>query len=120
LKAIQSPIRRYEFGFPYLDTSVLVETDADEVVIRITRDTFSPERKAAFVRELIAEGFIPEKYRWFGSAEAGAYQGIRWEVDYRWLEIPPVVLQEARRFGLRLLFGAGLLWIGLMAMLLFR
>jgi len=55
LKAIQSPIRRYEFGFPYLDTSVLVETDADEVVIRITRDTFSPERKAAFVRELIAE-----------------------------------------------------------------
>ena len=51
--------RRFAFHFPDLDTSVQVEHLEDGVVIRASRDTFSEERKACFIRELAAEGFIP-------------------------------------------------------------
>jgi hypothetical protein len=66
----------YEFSLSGSDNLVLVETTADEVIIRTSRDGLSEERKAAFIRELANEGFIPDSYRWRGYA--------RWHVDPTW------------------------------------
>ena len=53
---------RYEFCFPEKDTLVLVEVVGNGVTVRATRDTFTEQRKASFVRELAAEGFISDSY----------------------------------------------------------
>ena len=57
--------QRYEFSFPDLDTLVQVEERAGAVLVRATRDTFSSARKEYFIRELAAEGFIPDEFQWF-------------------------------------------------------
>jgi hypothetical protein len=110
----------YEFGFPQLDTSVLVEVAGDDVVVRASRDSFSPTRRAAFVHELAAEGFIPEEHLWFDSTAPGGFHGVRWLVDPTWLEVPVAATRIARRFMLRLFAGTGLLWVALMAAVVLR
>ncbi len=92
-----------EFCFPRLDTHVRVELSDESVTIRATRDTFSSIRKDFFVRELAAEGFIPEQYRWASQADCGvSYGRVRWLVDYGWLAISEEILAKSRRFALRL------------------
>jgi hypothetical protein len=82
--------RRYEFAFANLDTLVQVEVAADGVVIRTSRDSFSARRREAFIRELAAEGFIPEEYGLPGSGmTAVRAQPVRWMVDISWIELPP-------------------------------
>jgi len=99
--------RRYEFAFAHLDTLVQVEVGAEGVVIRTSRDSFSARRKDAFVRELAAEGFIPEEYGMLGSSPTAVRaQPVRWMVDISWIELPPspyATIQGAfRRLGRRL------------------
>ena len=109
---IQSP-RTYTFDFPRLDTVVEVEAIEDRVVIHASRDTFSPARKACFLRELAAEGFIDEAFAgdWPGAAP------VRWLVDPT--EFLPAAASRAqtRRFMLQLFVSALGLWLGLMALL---
>ena len=107
----------YEFCFPEKDTLVRVEVTGERVTVRATRDTFTEQRKASFVRALAAEGFIAESYRWFSRVGPESYFGVRWVVDYSWLVIPACVLATARRFMLRLFAGSGMLWLALMMML---
>ena len=112
------PVRQtFEFCFPEKDTLLRVEEAEDSVVIRATRDSFSPSRKASFVRELVAEGFISESYRWFSVAEPDTFMGVRWLIDISWLRLPETVLASARRFMGRILCGGCLLWVGLMVAL---
>jgi hypothetical protein len=59
---------RFDFSFPHLETFVMVEKYGESVVIHATRDTFSAERKESFIRELAAEGFIQDDFRWFSMA----------------------------------------------------
>jgi hypothetical protein len=89
----------------------------DAVVIRATRDTFSEQRKAAFIRELAAEGFIADSYQWFSPARPGSYFGAQWVIDYSWLELSPYLLQCARSFMERTLMGGLALWLVLLASL---
>jgi hypothetical protein len=92
-----------EFCFPRLDTHVRVEVSDESVTIRATRDTFSSIRKDFFVRELAAEGFIPDQYRWASQADFGvSYGRVRWLVDFGWLAISEEILAKSRRFALRL------------------
>jgi hypothetical protein len=100
----------FEFGFPYLDTQVLVEDRGDSVRIRATRDTFTEQRKIAFIRELAAEGFIDDSYQWFSLAGAGSFLGVQWSVDFSWLELPRIIIDRARRFMLGLEVGGFVLW----------
>jgi hypothetical protein len=102
--------RRYEFGFPYLDTQVLVEAFGDSVSIRATRDTFSERRKIAFIHELAAEGFIDDSYQWFSLAGSEACFGVKWSVDFSWLELPAIIIARARRFMIGLEVGGFLAW----------
>ena len=110
--------RRYEFGFPYLDAQVLVEDYGDTVTIRATRDTFTEQRKIAFIRELAAEGFIDDSFKWFSLAGPETYLGVRWQVDFSWLELPPRVIARARRFRVGLEVGGLVTWVILVTALL--
>ncbi len=107
----------FEFWFPQFDTLVLVEEAGEDVVIRATRDTFTEERKIAFVHELAAEGFIPDGCRWCTRLDKQHDPKVHWIVDYSWLELNKEMLARTRRFVIRLLiFGAGL-WMLMMAAL---
>ena len=116
LTAFDMASPRFEFFFPRIDTLVEVEPALDGVVIRASRDTFSAERKASFIRELAAEGFIDAGDRW--APVPGPR--VRWLVDAASFLPGPAVLAETRRFVLRLLLGAAIAWVLLMAVLLVR
>jgi hypothetical protein len=108
---------RYEFCFPRMDTLLLVEVAEGDVTIRATRDTFSPQRKAHFVRELVSEGFIPEEYRWLPVGEAQAFQrGVRWVVDFSWLGIDEAMMARIRR-KMAVFLGVALVFVGLLVVL---
>ena len=110
----------YDFAFPRLDTLAAVESTADGVVIRTSRDTFSEERKAAFVRELANEGFIPEHHRWLHSGGGRLSSDVRWVVDPSWWMPGPELRARTSRFVARLIVSAALLWVALMVLLLSR
>jgi hypothetical protein len=98
MKTKDDVANHFEFCFPRMDTLLLVEVAASGVIIRATRDTFSPQRKACFVRELVAEGFIPDEFRWLPVGGAQSYgRGIRWVVDISWLQIDEAVVARTRR-----------------------
>jgi len=108
---------RHEFYFPDLDNLILVENCPNGVVIHATRDNFSEPRKAFFIRELAAEGFIPDSCIWFSSSSADAYLGVRWVIDRSWVGLHRKVTNRTNRLMRRLLLGAGLFWVGLMSLL---
>jgi hypothetical protein len=84
-------------------------------MIRATRDTFSEERKICFIRELAAEGFIPDDYRWlYNGPTSNGCSLIRWSVDRSWCELSPHAIAETRRFMLKIIAGGILLWLLLM------
>jgi hypothetical protein len=107
----QSP-RSYTFSFPRLDTVVEVEAIEDSVVIHASRNTFSPARKACFLRELAAEGFIAEEHAASWKAES-----VRWKVDPAGFMPDAEHEASTRRFMLRLFFSAVALWLLLMGSL---
>ena len=113
------PPQYYEFYFPDVDTLIEVEREPAAVTIRASRDTFSERRKRAFIRELAAEGFIPDDYEWLSLANSDYSRGARWLVDLSWLKISPAVRTCARRFMVRLIGGAFFIWLVMMTMLLF-
>jgi hypothetical protein len=58
-----------------------VEIQGRGVVVRAARDNFSPRDKTAFVRYLVAEGFIAERYRRFRADRAELCPRLEWRVD---------------------------------------
>ena len=120
MKATLSEPRVFEFYFPDVDTLVQVEDSEEAVVIRATRNSFSERRKRFFLRELAAEGFIADSYRWLASGETSSVPGIRWLVDFSWVELPQAALAQTRRFMIRLIAGAALLWLVLMLSVFLR
>jgi hypothetical protein len=119
-KAITVKTYEYEFCFPQLDTLVQVEETAGEVIVRATRDTFSLDRKILFIRELAAEGFIPDQYRWFALPEQPGACGVCWRVDYSWLKYSDEMVARTRRFMIRLFSGGAILWLVMMVLLFLR
>jgi hypothetical protein len=117
VKSIPFESRRFEFGFPNLDTLLRVEVTQDGVTVRASRDTFTRRHKANFVRELAAEGFIPDEYRWFALEDGeGFRRGVHWVVDVSWMSISEEVIARGRRFMARLLACACMLLAFLLAM----
>ena len=109
------PPRIYVFSFPRLDTAVEVATLNEGVVIRASRDTFSPDRKTCFLRELAAEGFIPDEY---ASPWPGGTGPVRWIVDAEAFMPAAVQRTATHRFMLRLFVSVAGLWLALIAFLL--
>ena len=109
--------RCFEFYFRDVDTLVQVENaDAETVIVRATRNTFSERRKVAFIRQLAAEGFIPDGCQWY-PLPAGVPQ-IRWTIDVSWLRLSELAKSRTRRLMLSLLGGGVLLWTALLSGLL--
>jgi hypothetical protein len=74
---------RFEFYFQEVDTSVLVQTVNDQVVIRATEDSFSERKRERFVHELALEGFIDDHFCNFQFGD----RGVLWTVDRSWLKL---------------------------------
>jgi hypothetical protein len=111
MKSIQEKPRSYEFNFPHLGTRLQVEELGGEVTIRATRDTFSDQRKISFIRELAAEGFIPDDFIWLSISESDAPgRGVIWLVDSSWLKLDENDIARARRILNKALAGAFLLF----------
>ncbi len=103
------------FDFPQLDTVVAVENSADGVVIRASRNSFSADRKACFIRELAAEGFIGEEFGSHWWRDSGA---VRWIVDASGFMPDATHLAATRRCMWRIIFSTAGLWVFLMGFLL--
>src|ERR1041385_6921850 len=113
MRAQKISTRQSQFYLADLDTPVLVESSDDgRVAIRAARNNISAQRKAAFVRQLATEGFIPDSYQWFDDSCGDC--GLSWIVDYSWLRNQRVVLAQSNRFMKRLLLGAVAVWLVLM------
>ncbi|EEF62838.1 hypothetical protein [Pedosphaera parvula] len=110
--------KRAEFYRRQPENHILVQNNKDDVLIRATHDNFSDQRKAAFIRELAAEGFIPDHYQWFSDPDASNYLGIRWVVDSSWLQINNQIARKGEMLCGRALMVAAVLWVILVALVL--
>jgi len=110
-----APVERRAFEFCFLEldyTLVRVEEAAGDVTIRATADTFSRRRKINFIRELAAEGFIPDEYQWSSPSESGPhFRGVRWLVDGSWLKVDEALNARNHRLVRRFILPATLLWL---------
>jgi hypothetical protein len=88
------------------------------MVIRASRNTFSEECKARFIRELAAEGFIPDDYRRLPRAGMESSPGIRWLIDPSCFKPDKTIAAGTRRFMVRLLGTAVLFWLMMIGLLL--
>ena len=116
MSTLRQQPQQFEFSFPALDTLVLVEEDDAGVTIRATRDNFSDERKDAFLRELVQEGFISERHRWELSGEWSEAR-VRWQVDCSWVRLSEALLARPRRFMVKMLWSSVCLWVAMMSLL---
>lgn len=106
--------RCFEFFFPDIDTYVQVENpDAENVIVRATRNTFSERRKVHFIRELAAEGFIPDGCQWY-PLPAGMPH-VHWVIDVSWLRLSRAAKSRTRRMMYVLLGGGFLVWTALLS-----
>ncbi|MEM1059551.1 MAG: hypothetical protein AAGK14_09910 [Verrucomicrobiota bacterium] len=79
----------YEFFTQQPENMIRVEARSDgEVHITLAVDNFSEQRKAYFVRELAAEGFIPDHYSFLSENEL---LGVKWHLGTEWCSVnePP-------------------------------
>jgi hypothetical protein len=119
MKFLQEKPHSYEFNFPQMGTRLQVEELGGEVTIRATRDTFSLQRKISFIRELAAEGFIPDDFMWLSITDADAPgRGVVWLVDSSWLKLDENDIARARRILNKALAAAFLLFAFEMALVL--
>src|SRR5260370_38435257 len=101
--------RKYEFcnNEPY--NLILVEQNENGVLVRAAWDNFSDRRKAFFIKEIAAEGFIPDRYQWFSNYEENGYTGIRGVIDRSWLKVHPGPVGKPTKFRVwMMLAGCGL------------
>ena len=90
---------------------LLIENHADGVTVRAALNNFSERRKLFLIRELAAEGYIPDCFQWYHGGESCGNLMVTWITDYSWMEIPTVVKARARRFMGRLFLYSGLLFL---------
>ena len=92
----QIPVpERFELYISDLDNHILIENSTSGVVISAARDNFSDQRKTFFIRQLAAEGYIPDRYKWFSDPAADGFFGVRWITG------PPADQTKTRFFSIR-------------------
>src|SRR5229473_5715027 len=118
MKSVAS-LKQYEFNSQQPENYILVENRQDGVVIRAARKNFSDERKSMFIREIAAEGFIPDHFQWFSDPDANGFTGVKWIIDSSWLRIHAAVRRESERRFFQMIGSATLLWLVVMGMIMF-
>jgi len=109
MKTPTAETRFYEFRFPHLNTMLRLVVHGENVTIYASRDSFSARRKELFVRELVAEGFIPDAHHSGYGAESDMLQGVRWLLDYEWPARELTSEAGARRLARQLFISSSLL-----------
>jgi hypothetical protein len=99
-----------------------VENHETKVRIRASSDAFSTRDKEFFVRHLAAEGFIPDRYRWFSGDCNEPSSGIDWHVEDCCVNDSGagVPRRRANAFMVRLLVCFSILWLAELAFLLLK
>lgn len=95
-----------------------IENQGDHVLFRAAYDNFSKRRKAFLIRQLAAEGYIPDCFEHF--TEHTVSSELIWVVDRSLLYLAPEARQSSSRFMRRLVLGGCLLWLVELAVLLLR
>ncbi|MDB6123136.1 MAG: hypothetical protein JWQ71_2129 [Pedosphaera sp.] len=120
MKAETSFPKRVTFHQKNPENFILVENNKNRAMIRAAFDNFSEARKVYFIKELAAEGFIPDHYQWFSDPDSDGYFGVRWIVDDSWLEVDRIGTLKTEMLCRRMLLLACILWVVLMSLLLWN
>ncbi len=80
---------------------VVVESLGRTVLIRAAHNNFSERRKAFLIRQLAAEGYIPDCYEMF--TEEAPVAGLTWVIDRSLVAMGPAATKRTRRFMHRLI-----------------
>jgi hypothetical protein len=96
---------------------ILVENGESGVVIRAACDNFSEQRKSLFIKQIAAEGFIPDIYQWFSNPDSGGFPSLEWIIDSSWVKVHAAVRRKADRAMGRMFLAATVLWLTLMGAL---
>ena len=108
-----------ELCLAHPENCLLIENHADKVVIRAATDNLSPREKTCLIRYLAAEGFIPDRYKWFADSETAYFSGLSWLVDSsRAKRLEP--RQKALRQIVIVLLCGILVWLGLITFAFLR
>lgn len=94
----------------------MIENQGDHVLFRAAYNNFSERRKAFLIRQLAAEGYIPDCFEDF--TEQTHSPGLVWVVDSSLLFMGPEARRSSSRFMRRLVLGGCLLWVVELALLL--
>ena len=86
---------------------IVVEREGRGVLFRAAQDNFSERRKAFLIRQLAAEGYIPDQYEYY--CEEVPVSGLTWVIDRSLLVVGPRAKSHTRRFMRRLIAGGWLL-----------
>ena len=95
---------------------IVIENLEDQVLFRAAEDNFSERRKAFLIRQLAAEGYIPDVFEDF--TEHSRTKGLVWVTDRSLLFIGPEARRRNSRFMKRLVLGGCLLWLVEMSLVL--
>jgi len=117
-----SALQTFEFVHRHPDCILKVENHETGVRICATRDGFSARDKEFFVRHLAAEGFIPDRYRWFSGDCDAPSSALDWCVDYCSVNDSGAAVPRPRANGfmIRLLVCASILWMVEITLLFLR
>lgn len=109
MKTPTAETRFYEFRFPHLNTMLRLVVHGESATIYASRDSFSMLRKELFIRELAAEGFIPDGQHSGYCDDADTLRGVRWLLDYEWPAREQNSEAGARRLARQLFISSSLL-----------
>ena len=103
-----------EFSTHNPQNLIVVERKRETALTRAAQDNFSPRRKAFLIRQLAAEGYIPDQYEHF--TEHAPLPGLTWVIDRSLLFVGPAAKRRTRRIMRRVIAGGCLLWLVEMAL----
>ncbi len=99
----------FEFSTFNPENLVHIENEGERVLIRAAYDNFSPRRKSFLIRQLAAEGYIPDRFEHF--TEQAWDPDVVWLVDRSLITIGPAVTRRSGQLMRRLLLGSCVLWL---------
>ena len=92
--------KEFEFYIADLDNMLLVQIGENgRITIRCTRDNLSKRRIVSLIRELAAEGFIPDEYEWLSETAIDSSR-IQWFKDWSWVKVPETITGRSMKFVL--------------------
>jgi len=96
----------------------VIEKNRGQVLMRAAQDNFSMRRKAFLIRQLAAEGYIPDDYQW--CTEFAWPEGLTWVVDRSLLQLGGEARRRTHRAMHRLILAGCALWVAELALLLLQ